>query len=122
VKKVRQQSAGVRFERFRDLDELDNIKPTLSTLIFGDEGLWTTEPFGDIGLGELLGFPNASEQFLQSLLPWRTERFRHGNRLFDKAGSSNNPDFGLSHIGIVFEPRHLLPHPLETDSFREVGP
>ena len=47
MKKVRQQSAGVRFERFRDLDELDNIKPTLSTLIFGDEGLRTAQPFGN---------------------------------------------------------------------------
>ena len=120
MQNVRQQDAGVRFKRFRDLDEFDNVQPALPTLVFGDEGLLTAQAFGNIRLGELLGFPNAREQFLQSLLPWRTERFGHENRLFFVAGSSNNPNFGLSHIRIFFEPRRLLSHPFETDSFMEV--
>ena len=69
AQKFRQQSAGVRFERFCDLDEFDNVQPALAALVFGDEGLLTAQPFGNIRLGELLGFPNAREQFLQSLLP-----------------------------------------------------
>lgn len=55
-------------------------QPALAALIFGDEGLRTAQPFGNIHLRELLGFPNNSEQFLQSLLPWRAERFGHCNR------------------------------------------
>ncbi len=100
AQKLRQQSAGVRFQRFRDLDEFDDIQPALATLVFGDEGLGTTQPFGNIYLGELPGFSGSGQQFLQSSLPWRAERFWHGDRLLDEAGSSNNPDFGLSHIRI----------------------
>jgi hypothetical protein len=82
------------YRALRDLDEFDNIKPALAALVFGDEGLRTAQPFGNIYLGELPGFPNASEQLLQSLLPWGAERLGHENRLFDEVGSSNNPDFG----------------------------
>lgn len=103
----------VRFKRFRDLDELDDIQPTFTTLIFGYEGLRPAEPFGNICLGEFLGFPSTGKQYLQSLLPWRAERFRHEDRRVGEAGSSSNPDFGLSHIGILFGP--------ETDTFRKVG-
>lgn len=94
--------AGDGFKRFRDLDEFDDIQPALAALIFSDEGLRPAESLGNIGLGELPCFPDTGKQLLQSLLPWRAERFRHEDRLFDKAGSSSNPDFGLSHIGIVF--------------------
>lgn len=47
MKKVRQHCAGVRFERFRDRDEFNDIQPTLAPFIFGDEGLRTAQPFGN---------------------------------------------------------------------------
>lgn len=58
MKKVCQQGARVRFQRFRDLDEFDNIQPPLAAFIFSDEGLRTVEPCGNISLRELPGFPN----------------------------------------------------------------
>src|SRR3546814_15121684 len=78
AQKVRQQRAGVRFKRFRDIDEFDDIQPALTALIFSDEGLRPAEPFGNIHLGEILGLPNTGKQFLQSLLPRRAERFKIG--------------------------------------------
>jgi hypothetical protein len=81
VKEARQQGARVRFQRFRDIDEFDNIQPPLAAFIFSDEGLRAVEPCGNISLRELTGFPEFGQQFLQSLLPWRAERFWHINRL-----------------------------------------
>src|SRR3546814_15637907 len=62
AQKLRQQRAGVRFKRFRDIDEFDDIQPALTALIFSDEGLRPAEPFGNIHLGEILGLPNRSEE------------------------------------------------------------
>lgn len=81
MKEACQQGARVRFQRFRDFDEFDNIQPPLAAFIFGDEGLRAVEPCGNISLRELPGFPEFGQQFLQALLPWRTERFGHINRL-----------------------------------------
>ena len=58
MKKVRQQCAGVRFKRLGDLDEFNDIQPALAAFIFGDKGLRAIEPFGNIGLRELPGFPD----------------------------------------------------------------
>ena len=58
MKKVREQCAGVRFKRFGDLNEFNDIQPALSAFILGDEGLRTIEPFGNIGLRELPGLPD----------------------------------------------------------------
>jgi hypothetical protein len=65
------------YRALRDLDEFDNIKPARAALVFGDEGLRMAQPFGNIYLRELPGFLNATEQLLQSLLPWRAEGFKH---------------------------------------------
>jgi hypothetical protein len=86
------------YRALRDLDEFDNIKAALATLVFGDEGLRTAQPFGNIYLGELPGVPNASEQLLQSLCRGTRSVLDMKTGCFCEAGSSNNPDFGLSHV------------------------
>ncbi len=58
VKKVREQCAGVCFKRFGDLNEFNDIQSALAAFILGDKGLRAIEPFGDIGLRELPGFPD----------------------------------------------------------------
>lgn len=60
MKKVREQSAGVCFKRFGDLNEFNDIQPTLPAFVLGDKGLRAIEPFGNIGLRELPGFPDLS--------------------------------------------------------------
>lgn len=58
MKKVREQGAGVCFKRLGDLDEFHDIQPALAAFILGDKGLRAIEPFGNIGLRELPGFPD----------------------------------------------------------------
>jgi hypothetical protein len=57
-KKAPQEVAGIRFQRFRNLNEFDNIQPPLATFIFSDERLRSVKPCGNISLRELPGFPN----------------------------------------------------------------
>lgn len=58
MKKVREQCAGVCFKRLRDLDEFNDIQPAFAAFILGYKGLRAIEPFGNIGLRELSGFPD----------------------------------------------------------------
>jgi hypothetical protein len=58
VKKVREQCAGVCIKRFGDLNEFNDIQPALPAFILGDKGLRAIEPFSNIGLRELPGFPD----------------------------------------------------------------
>lgn len=58
MKKLREQCAGVCIKRFGDLNEFNDIQPALPTFILGDKRLRPTEPFGNIGLCELPGFPD----------------------------------------------------------------
>ena len=58
MKKVREQCAGVCLKRLCDLNEFNDIQPALPAFILGDKGLRAIEPFGNIGLCELPGFPD----------------------------------------------------------------
>ena len=104
AQEIGQQTARVRPQRFRHLDKLDDIQPALAPFILGHEGLGPAEPRRDIGLGQVTGFPDTDEQILKVLLPGRAERFGHDDRLIDETGRPSNPDFGLSHIGILLPP------------------
>jgi hypothetical protein len=48
VKKVGEQSARIHIERFATSTNSTYIKPALAALVFGDEGLRTAQPFGNI--------------------------------------------------------------------------
>jgi len=41
-----------------DLDEFNDIQPAPAAFILGDKGLRAMEPFRNIGLRELPGFPD----------------------------------------------------------------
>lgn len=58
MKKVRKQCAGVCFKRCGDLNEFNDIQPSLAAFVLGDKGLRAIEPFGNIGLRELPGLPD----------------------------------------------------------------
>ena len=81
---IGQQCARIRFESQRDLDELDDVEPSLAAFIFCDEGLLATEPLSDLRLSKILRLAQVYEQVLQLLLSRRPERFRHEDRRVEK--------------------------------------
>ena len=51
----------LNFQRFSNVDELDDIQPTLAPLVFADERLRAAQPFRQIDLRQLGFMPSADE-------------------------------------------------------------
>lgn len=71
------------FDRAHDSDELQDIEPTLTTLVFGDEGLWPAEALSDLSLGQLGSFSGLDQKLAQQAMLGTVDGFAHAARLED---------------------------------------
>jgi len=75
--KISQQSNGIGAQLSRDLNELDNIKPSLTVFILSHKRLRPPEPSGQLTLREPGPLAHGLHQGLESLLPIRMFGFPH---------------------------------------------
>jgi hypothetical protein len=64
----------------RDLNELDNVEPPLTSLILGDERLRSPKPLSDLRLCESCLLARCDEQLAELLILGRVDRIAHAGR------------------------------------------
>ena len=77
IQKLCKHPTWVDAQRLSNLDELDDIEPTLSTFIFCNKGLGTPKTTGDFLLRETLINARPVQQFLKLPLVESSYRFWH---------------------------------------------
>jgi hypothetical protein len=64
-----------------DVDELNDINPSLAVFILGDERLRFAQRFGQFSLCQSFGLARFDEESLQKYLSGRAQGFLHSERL-----------------------------------------
>jgi hypothetical protein len=65
-----------------DIEELDNIDPSLAIFVFGNKGLRPAQHARQIRLRHTFLLAGGQEHELEALLSWRVQGFRHSKRGF----------------------------------------
>ncbi len=55
------ESGGIDFEGIGDLQKLEHVQPTLTTLVLGHERLRTPQAFGQLHLGQASRLPRVDQ-------------------------------------------------------------
>ena len=63
--KLAHEIARVDLERSRDLEDLDEVEPSLPALVLRDEGLRPSEQDGELGLGDARRMASLDEPFAE---------------------------------------------------------
>jgi hypothetical protein len=69
-----------------NVDEFNDINPSLAVLILGDERLRLVQRFSQLGLCQSLGLARFDEKSLQQYLSGRAQGFLHSGRLSVEKG------------------------------------
>jgi hypothetical protein len=77
----RQKVRGRYAQGRSNVDELNDINPSLSVLIFGDEGLRLAQRIGQLRLGQSSGLTRFDEEGLKKYLSRRAQGFLHSGWL-----------------------------------------
>jgi hypothetical protein len=95
---------GDRFEVecTRNVNELDRAQAPFAAFVFRDERLRFVEARGDILLRQAALLTKTTQQIAKLDLARRAQRIAHCEKPgSNMTASPHNPDFGLSHFGIV---------------------
>lgn len=100
-RKLRNDVNRVRIERPNEIDELNDVEPSLASLDLGDERLRSRYATGQVSLRQAKGLAQLDEAAHQHAMTRRAQGRWHWDETDGvAAGLSDNRDSGLSHFGM----------------------
>lgn len=100
-KELPKQLQGVRAQRLRDSDELDDIQPSLAALVLGDERLRLFELHSERMLPNARLSSHRNKKRDETGVFGGSERFVHGRRVRRIGSTQSDPGTGLSQNRII---------------------
>jgi hypothetical protein len=89
-------------ERPNEIDQLDDVEPSLASLDLGNERLRSRYATGQISLRQAHGLAQLDEVAREHAVIWRAPGRWHSDETCEvAAGLSDSPDCGLSHFGLI---------------------
>lgn len=58
-----QKLARINIESLGNVEKLNYVQPTFTTLVLGHEGLWAAQHISNLGLGDPFGFARLNQPF-----------------------------------------------------------